>query len=57
MAQHLDGRLAYADSLQTAAWFHPVDILPIDESLCNLGPFEFFVPHLFSMGRGDKRQQ
>ena len=51
LAQQLDGRLASADSLRTAARVRLAAIPSAEESLRDLGTFAFFASHLFSAGR------
>ena len=48
LAQQLDGRLASADSLRTAARICLSCILSADEALRDVGPFSFVALHLFS---------
>ena len=48
--QHLDGRLVLAHSFWSSAWLCLAIITYADESLCDLGTFEFFAAHLFSIG-------
>ena len=50
LAQQLDGHLALADSLRTAARVHMAAIPSADEALCDLGTFAFVASHLFSTG-------
>ena len=47
MAQQLDGRLASAESLRTAAQVHLACTPSADEALRDLGTFEFVALHLF----------
>ena len=47
LAQHLDGRLALVDSLQTNVRVRLENILSVDEALCHLGTFAFVASHLF----------
>ena len=48
LSHHLDGRLALADSLWTAAQVCLATVPSADEALCNLGTFAFVASHLFS---------
>ena len=48
--QHLDVRMASANSLQTATRVHLDDITSADEALLNLDIFYFIVLHLLSVG-------
>ena len=48
LAQHMDGSLASADFLLTAARVRLDCILSVDKALRNLGNFAFVVSHLFS---------
>ena len=48
LAQHLDGRLALADSLWTAARVRLDAILSTEEAICDLCTFAFVVLYLFS---------
>ena len=50
LAQHLNGRLALADSLQTSMMVRLAAILSMDEALCYLGMFSFVVFYLLSAG-------
>ena len=50
LAQHLDGRLASADSLWTSARFRLADILSADKALRDIGTFTFVALHIFSIG-------
>ena len=50
LAQQLDGRLASADSLRTAARVCLAAIPSAEEALRNLGTFAFVASHLFSTG-------
>ena len=50
LAQQLDGRLASADSLRTAARVRLAAILSAEEALRNFGTFAFVASHLFSTG-------
>ena len=47
LAQQLDGRLALADSPQTAARVHLAYIPSVDKALCNFGTFAFVALHIF----------
>ena len=51
LAQHLEGRLALAESMRTAARVFLDAILSANEGLRNLGIFAFVASHLFSLGR------
>ena len=50
LSQQLDGRLASADSLRTAARVRLDAISSAEEALRNLGTFDFVASHLFSAG-------
>ena len=50
LAQQLDGRLASADSLRTAARVRLAAIPSAEEALRDLGTFAFVASHLFSAG-------
>ena len=51
LAQQLDGRLASADSLRTAAQVCLAAIPSAEEALRDLGTFAFDASHLFSASR------
>ena len=50
LAQQLDGRLASADSLRTAARVRLAAIPSAEEALRDLGTFAIVASHLFSVG-------
>ena len=52
LAQHMDGRLASTNSLQTAARVCLTAILSTDEVLHDLVTFDFVASHLLSAGGG-----
>ena len=51
LTRKLDGHLALADSLRTAAQVHLASILSADEALRELGTFVFVTSHLLSTSR------
>ena len=53
LAQYLDMRLAYEDSLRTSERICLIDIPSADETMRKLGMFSFVTSHLFSVGRNN----